>query len=41
MQTLMLLQMLKNVNLDDGNLDDCNPETINHVRFMAWYNRYK
>ena len=22
-------------------IDDCNPETINHVRFMAWYNSYK
>ena len=32
---------LHNVNLDDDNFDDCDPKTINQVRLMAWYNRYK
>ena len=32
---------LNNVNLDDNDFDNCDPETINHVRLMARYNRYK
>ena len=32
---------LNNVNPDDVNFDDYDPKTINHVRLMAWYNRYK
>ena len=32
---------LYNVNLDDDNFDDCDPENINHIGLMAWYNRYK
>lgn len=31
---------LNNISLDDDNLDNNNPETIIHVRFTAWYNRY-
>ena len=31
---------LNNVNLDDNNFVNCSLETINHVRLMAWYNRY-
>ena len=25
---------------NDNNFDDCNPKIINHVRLLAWYNRY-
>ena len=32
---------LYSINLDDDNFDDCDPETICHVRLTAWYNRYK
>ena len=32
---------LNNNNLDDDNFDDCDPKTINHVKLMAKYNRYK
>ena len=32
---------LNNVSLDDDNFDTDNPETILHVRLMAWCNRYK
>ena len=32
---------LDNINLDDNNFDYCGPETITHVRFKAWHNRYK
>ena len=32
---------LNNINLDDDNCDEEDSETINHVRFMAWYNRFK
>ena len=32
---------LNNNNVDDENLDDCDPETFNHVKLMAWHNRYK
>ena len=27
--------------LDDGNFDENDPETINHVRLMNWCNRFK
>ena len=30
---------LNNANLDVDNFDDYDPETINHVRLMTWYNR--
>ena len=30
-----------NINLDHNNFDYCDPESNNHVRVMAWYNRYK
>ena len=26
---------------DDENFDDCDPESINHVKLMAWYITYK
>ena len=29
------------INLDDDNFDGEDPETIIHVRFMAWSNRFK
>ena len=32
---------LNNINPDDDDFDNFDPETINHVRLMAWYNRYK
>ena len=28
-----------NVDLDDGNFDEDDPETIIRVRLMAWYNK--
>ena len=28
-------------NVNPGNFEDCDPETINHVRFMSCFNRYK
>ena len=31
---------LDNVNLDDDNLENCDPKTINHVRLMSRYNSY-
>lgn len=30
-----------NINLDHDNFDDYDPENINHVTLMVWYNRYK
>ena len=30
-----------NINNDDDNFDENDPETIIHVRLMAWCNRYK
>ena len=30
-----------NINLDHDNFDDYDPENINHVTPMVWYNRYK
>ena len=27
--------------LDDGNFDENDPESINHVRLMGWCNRFK
>ena len=33
--------IMNNINLDDDDFGDCDPETINHGRLMAWYNRYK
>ena len=32
---------LNNVNLVDDNFDNYDPKTINHVKLMAWYNRFK
>ena len=32
---------LNNNNLDDNNFYEDDPETIIHVRLMAWYNRHK
>ena len=32
---------LNNINLDDVNFDNYDPETINHISLIAWYNRYK
>ena len=29
-----------NINLDDNNFDEEDPETIIHVRLIAWCNRY-
>ena len=31
---------LNNINLDEDLFED-DPETIVHVRLMAWYNKYK
>ena len=28
-------------NVNPGNFEDCDPETINHVIFMSCFNRYK
>ena len=32
---------INNINLGDVNFDEDDPETIIHVRLMAWCNRYK
>ena len=32
---------LNNDNLDHDKFDAYDPETINHIRLTAWYNRYK
>ena len=32
---------LDNINLDDFNFDEDGPETIIHVRLMAWRNKLK
>ena len=32
---------LNNINLDDDNFIEDDPETIIHVKFMAWRNEYK
>ena len=32
---------LNKINLGDGNFDEDDPETIIHVRLMAWRNNYK
>ena len=32
---------LDNVNLDDDRFDYFDPKAINHVRLMAWHNKYK
>ena len=31
---------LVNINLDDDHFDCCDPETVNHIRLMGWYNKY-
>ena len=32
---------LDNINLDDDGFDYCDPETINQVRLIGCYNKYK
>ena len=32
---------LNYVSLNDYNFGDYDPETINHIRLMAWYNKFK
>ena len=32
---------LNNINLNDANFDDNDPETIVHVRILAWCNQLK
>ena len=32
---------LNNINLDDDDFHEDDPETIIHVRLIAWCNRYK
>ena len=32
---------LNNVDLDDDIFDDYNPEAIDHIRIMAWNDKYK
>ena len=32
---------LSNTNLVEEKFDDGDPETINHFRLMAWYNKHK
>ena len=32
---------LDKINIDDVNFDEDDPETIIHVRVMAWHNRFK
>ena len=27
-------------NLDDNNFDKVDPEIINHIKLMGWYNRF-
>lgn len=27
-------------NLDDNNFDNVDPEIINHIKLMGWYNRF-
>lgn len=33
--------ILGNVNLEDEYFNYCDPETINHVKIVGWYNKYK
>ena len=28
------------INLDHGNCEEDDPETVNHVRLMTWYNKF-
>ena len=30
--------LLDNINIDDDNFDNCDSETISHVRLMTWHN---
>ena len=32
---------LTNINLDEDHFDDCDSKTINHIRLLASYNRFK
>ena len=32
---------LNSINFDNNNFNDDDPETIIHVRFMAWCNRFQ
>ena len=32
---------LNNINLDDTNYDEDDPQTVVHVRFLAWHNKLK
>ena len=33
--------ILDKINLDDNSFDNCDRETINHVKLMAFHNKYK
>ena len=33
--------MLDNINPDDEQFNYRDPKTINHVRLIGWYNKYK
>ena len=35
------MELVNNISLDDDNFDDDDPETIIHVRLIAWCNRYE
>ena len=33
--------IIDNSNFDDDNFNNCNPQTINPVRLMGYYSRFK
>ena len=33
--------IIDNIILDNGYFDYCDPKTINHVRLIGWYDKYK
>ena len=35
------MSIFNNISLDDNNFDEDDPETIIHVRLIAWRNRFK
>ena len=37
----LILQTLNSINLVNDSFDEEDPESIIHVRFMAWCNRFK
>ena len=41
MKWVILRVDLNNISLDDVNFDEDDPETIIHVRLMAWHDQFK